>query len=197
MKKPDAPPLDDAGVAVSEALAHALVPAERRPPQLLRERILGSIARPRLRYAPFYGALRELFDLNDSELGNVFERAEDPGEWMTAPMPGTSLLHLRGGPRRAGADNGLLRLRAGTAFPEHRHLGSERVVVLEGGYRETPSGRVFRAGDVHEMGADSTHSYVALPERDLLFAVSLVEGVDVVGYGKLTASAPPTAGSPR
>ena len=57
--------------------------------------------------------------------------------------------------------------------------------MLEGGYRDVPTGRVFRAGDGHEMSGGSAHSYVALEERDLLFAVSLVGGVDVDGYGKL------------
>ena len=178
-------PFDDLEARVNEALAEALSPPLKRAPQMLRGRLLGSIARPRLRYAPFFGALGELFDLNDSELASVFERADDPREWVESPVAGTSLLHFRGGPRAAEADNGLVRIRAGLAFPSHRHLGQERVLVLEGGYRDAPTGRVFRAGDWHEMEAGTAHAYVALEERDLLLAASLVGGVEVDGYGKL------------
>jgi quercetin dioxygenase-like cupin family protein len=174
-------PFDDADDALSDALAQALLPARRTPPQLLRERLLGTIARPRLRYAPFYDALQVLFDLNDSELSNIFERAESRSEWLAAPIPGVWLLHLQGGPRAAGADSGLVRIRAGAVFPEHRHRGVERALVLEGGYRDMPSGRVFRAGDAHEMAAGSAHFYVASEERDLLLAVSVVGGVEVGG----------------
>jgi hypothetical protein len=38
------------------------------------------------------------------------------------------------------------------------------------------------------MPAGSQHSYVALPERELFTAVSLVAGVDVEGIGPLTVA---------
>jgi quercetin dioxygenase-like cupin family protein len=194
MKKPSFPELpefardavtDDA--RLTDTLA-ALSPPPKAPPQLLRERLLSTIMRPRLRFAPLFGALADLFDLGDSDLASIFERAADERAWTKAPIPGTKLLHLTGGPRVAGADNGLVRLSAGARFPMHRHLGTERVLVLEGGYRDEQSGRVYQAGDVHEMPAGSSHSYVALPDRDLLFAVSLVSGVDVEGFGTLSPS---------
>jgi quercetin dioxygenase-like cupin family protein len=175
----------DAGLA--DALA-ALCPPPKVPPQLLRERLLATAMRPRLRYAPLFGALSELFDLGDSDLASIFERAADAGAWAKSPIPGTELLHLVGGPRVAGADNGLVRLRAGARFPMHRHLGSERVLVLEGGYEDEQSGRSYQPGDVHHMPAGSSHAYRALPGRDLLFAVSVVEGVDVEGFGILSPS---------
>jgi quercetin dioxygenase-like cupin family protein len=168
-----------------------LGPPPKAPPQLLRERLLATIARPRLRFAPLFGALSELFDLADADLASIFERAARPEEWVAAPIPGTRLLHVVGGPRVAHADNGLVKLRAGARFPRHRHLGSERVLVLEGAYRDEASGRVYQAGDLHEMAEGTEHAYSALGERDLLFAVSLVCGVDVEGYGALT---PATAG---
>jgi quercetin dioxygenase-like cupin family protein len=156
------------------------------PPQLLRERLLSTIARPRLRYAPLFGALSELFDLGDAALAELFERAESPSQWSASPVPASELLHLTGGPRVAGADNGLVRLQAGARFPMHRHLGLERVLVLRGGYRDEPSGRVYGPGDLHEMSPDSSHAYTALPERELVLAVSVVSGVEVDGFGKLS-----------
>ena len=167
-----------------DALAE-LVPPGKEPPQLLRQKLLNSAARPRLRYAPLFGELTKLFDLGDLDLAALFERAESASEWVTAPIPGVSLLHLQGGPRVAHADNGLVRLAPGARFPTHRHLGGERVLVLAGGYVDEPSGRVYTAGDWHELSEGSSHAYTALPEQELLIAVSLEGGVDVDGFGKL------------
>jgi len=44
-------------------------------------------------------------------------------------------------------------------------------------------------GDLHEMQAATSHAYVALSERELLFAVSVVAGVDVDGFGTLSPAA--------
>lgn len=170
--------------ALTELAAHA-----SPPPQLLKERLLSTIARPRLRFAPLFGALSELFDLADSALAELFERAADVRSWTAAQVPLTELLHLPGGPRVAGADNGLVRIQAGARFPMHRHLGPERVLVLEGGYRDEQSGQVYLPGDWQEMAAGTSHAYVVLPERALLTAVSVVSGVDVEGFGTLTPSA--------
>jgi quercetin dioxygenase-like cupin family protein len=157
----------------------------KAPPQRLRERLLASVAQPRLRYAPLYGQLTELFDLPDAELSNLFAMASTQA-WVTAPITGVELFHLQGGPRAFAADNGLVRIRAGARFPQHRHLGAERVLVLEGGYTDEQSGHVYHAGDLHEMVEGSSHAYTALGERDLVLAVSVVRGVDVEGYGPLT-----------
>ena len=171
--------------ALSEALSELAPPAEA-PPQPLRERLLATVARPRLRFAPLFGALAELFDLSDTDLAGLFERAASEGDWLISAVPGTQLFHLQGGPRVATADNGLVRLEAGTRFPTHRHRGRERVLVLAGGYREEPSGRLYLPGDWQEMPAGTTHAYRALPEQSLLIAVSLVAGVDVEGFGMLS-----------
>lgn len=176
---------DGNGARLRDAFAE-LVPRPSAPPQLLRERLLATVARPRLRYAPLYGSLSQLFDLSETELANLFEHAASEDAWITAPIPGTELLHLIGGPRVAHADNGLVRIVAGTRFPLHRHLGPERVLVLDGAYRDEHSGQVYRAGDLHEMPEGSQHAYTALGERDLLLAVSVVRGVDVEGYGALS-----------
>jgi len=60
---------------------------------------------------------------------------------------------------------------------------------LEGGYRDEPSGLLYLPGDRQEMLSGSSHTFVALPERELLFAVSVVTGVDVEGFGTLSPSA--------
>ncbi len=183
----------EAGLVDGEAtLARALTELAANaspPPQLLKERLLATIARPRLRFAPLFGALFELFDLGDSALADLFERAADARIWTHSAVPATELLHLEGGPRVATADNGLVRIQAGARFPMHTHLGFERVLVLEGCYRDEQSGRVYQPGDWQEMAAGTSHAFVALPERALLTAVSVVCGVDVEGFGTLSPSA--------
>jgi quercetin dioxygenase-like cupin family protein len=171
-----------------EALSH-LTPPAKAPPQLLRERLLATVARPRLRFAPLFGALSALFDLGDIDLAGLFERAASPSAWVETPIPGARLIHVEGGPRVAGADNGLVLIAAGGRFPMHRHLGVERVLVLDGGYHDAPGGRRYLPGDLQEMPAGSSHEVAALPERSLLFAVSVVTGVDVEGFGTLSPSA--------
>jgi quercetin dioxygenase-like cupin family protein len=184
----DAQPDDDR--LLREALTQ-LVPPAKAPPQLLRERLLATVTRPRLRFAPLFGALSELFDLGDTDLAGLFEHAASPAAWTETPIAGARLIHVAGGPRVAGADNGLVLIAAGGRFPRHRHLGVERVLVLDGGYRDAPGGRLYLPGDRQEMPAESSHEVVALPERDLLFAVSVITGVDVEGFGTLS----PRAGS--
>jgi hypothetical protein len=180
--------LGGSDAALARALAE-LGAAPSAPPQLLRERLLANVARPRLRYAPLFGALAELFDLNDSALADLFERAADPSEWTPARVPATELFHLEGGPRVQAADNGLVRIQAGARFPMHRHVGPERVLVLQGSYREEPGGRVYGPSDRHEMATGSSHAYLALPGQTLLLAVSVVAGVEVEGLGTLTPGA--------
>ena len=171
-----------------EALSQ-LAPPAKAPPQLLRERLLATVTRPRLRFAPLFGALSELFDLNDTDLAGLFEHAASPAAWVETPIAGARLIHVEGGPRVAAADNGLMLIAAGMRFPMHRHLGEERVLVLEGGYRDRADGRLYLPGDMQEMPAGSSHEVAALAERDLLFAVSVVAGVHVEGLGTLSPSA--------
>jgi len=180
---------DDRGSRADPQLLDALTslgPRSTIPSAGLRARLLAEIVTPRRRFAPLFDALTELFDLGDEALAAVFERAASASEWRSSPVPQTRLLHLAGGPRAAGADNGLVRLAAGATFPLHTHLGQERVLVLDGGYKDEQSGRLYLAGDLHEMPAGSAHAYTALPARELLLAVSVVAGVEVEGLGILT-----------
>lgn len=170
-----------------EELAELAAPG-KEPPQLLRQKLLANVMRPRLRYAPLFGKLSRLFDWGDLELAALFERAAQAEAWVPAPIPGVQLLHFTGGPRAAGADNGLVRLAAGTRFPAHRHLGRERALVLEGAYRDEQDGRLYVAGDLHEMIEGSAHAYVVTDDGPALLAVSLVGGVEVEGYGTLSPS---------
>ncbi|MFZ5890373.1 MAG: cupin domain-containing protein [Myxococcota bacterium] len=181
MKKPtDA--LDEAMLAGEDAgelvasLARTLTP--RPPSSNVRERLLAAVASPALRWAPLFGKLGALFDLPDAELTRMAERAALASEWQSVPLPGVELFHLQGGPLLAGADAGLVRVQAGIHFPEHRHLGEERVLILEGEARES-DGTLRRPGDIVVMPPDSSHDFVVLPGKPLVYALVLFGPVEI------------------
>jgi hypothetical protein len=158
---------------VGAALGRASAPASSR------DRLLAAVRRPPVRYAPLYDRLMGLFDLDEPALIAHLERSNDPAAWEPF-LPGVHAFHFRPGPRVSEADAGLVRVEAGVTFPGHRHLGPERVLLLEGSYRDS-TGVVYQAGDVHEMAKDSRHSYQVSPDSPVVIAVVLYGGVEILG----------------
>jgi len=169
---------------LSELLASlsALEPAESDSAGLARgrARLLATVADGTERYAPLFGKLTQFFDLNVAALRAVFARAEKDSEWQQGPLPWVSLFHLEGGPAVAGLDTGLVRLKKGMPFPRHRHVGPERVLVLEGGYFDHEQ-RWYGPGDLHVMEDGTEHALQIGHEQDLLLAVILVADIEVLG----------------
>lgn len=169
--------LPDGGVpegdlsALEEALHRVAESApEVAPPAALRERLLASAAAADQRFAPFAQRVAELFDVGLERAGDYLSKLLDPAAWEEALGEGIALVHLEGGLATAGADVGFVRVAPGQSFPEHRHEGGERVLVVQGGYRDS-SGVTVRAGERMDSPPGSSHSFVALPGDDLLFAV--------------------------
>ena len=157
--------------ALEEALHRVADSAELIPsPPTLRARLLASAAGPDQRFAPFGQRLAELFDIGLKRADEYLSKLLDPDSWEEAIGEGIALVHLEGGVATAGADVGFVRVAAGQSFPEHRHDGGEQVLVLRGGYRDS-SGAIVQAGEQTSSPPGSTHSFVALPGEDLLFAV--------------------------
>ena len=65
-------------------------------------------------------------------------------------------------------------------FPPHRHTGSERVLILEGSYRDHEQ-RYFGPGDSHDMTEGTEHALQMSAEEDVLLAVILSGEIQVVG----------------
>ena len=131
------------------------------------------------RFAPFFGKLSNFFDLSVEALRDVFARAERESEWQPGPLPWVSLFHFAGGPALAGLDTGFVRLKKGMPFPPHRHLGSERVLILEGSYRDHEQ-RSYGPGDFHDMAEGTEHSLQMSADEDVLLAVILTGEIEVV-----------------
>jgi hypothetical protein len=154
-----------------------------------RARLLAAVAEspePRFgyleasRFAPLFAKLSQFFDLSPGALRAVLTRAERDSEWQPGPLPWVSLFHLDAGPALAGLDTGLVRLKKGMPFPRHRHVGPERVLLLEGGYFDNDQ-RWYGPGDLHLMADGSEHSLQIGDEQDLLLAVILVADIEVLG----------------
>jgi len=169
----------DAIAEALSALAVAAAPATpAAPPPALRARLLAS-ARGPARFAPFIDRLARLIDLAAEQARALLASIDRPDAWLPSPAPNVRLIHLPGGPAVAGLDIGFVRVAAGTDFPPHRHLGDERVLVLQGSYRDS-GGATVRAGDQVHMPAGSEHHFSADPERDLIYAV-VFGGIEIGG----------------
>jgi hypothetical protein len=147
-----------------------------------RARLLAAVsgAQEASRFAPLFAKLSQFFDLNAAALRAVFARAELESEWHPGPLPWVSLFHLDAGPSLAGLDTGLVRLKKGMPFPRHRHVGPERVLVLDGGYFDHEQ-RWYGPGDLHIMADGTEHSLQLNAEQDTLLAVILAADIEVLG----------------
>lgn len=93
--------------------------------------------------------------------------------WKSTAWPGIRL-HFLGA--EASANRAvLIAMDAGCAYPRHRHLGDEEVLVLAGSYRDAAG--EYRAGQYLLNPAGSIHAAVAGPAGALLFA-RVPEGIE-------------------
>jgi quercetin dioxygenase-like cupin family protein len=171
-------PSRDADEAVEALTRTAETLAPVAPPASLRARLLATVASVE-RFAPFLEDLQRLFELPAESLRRLLARIDSVGNtgpaWeqslLGVPLLGAELFHFAVGPKLAatGAAGGVVRIRAGVFFPQHRHHGNETTYVLEGGY--CVDGRVLGPGSVIEMTAGSEHDYQSAPGRDLVLMV--------------------------
>jgi hypothetical protein len=145
-----------------------------------RARLLDAVAESGERFAPLFDKLTKFFDLSVDALRDVFVRAGRESEWEQGPLPWVSLLHFAGGPALAGLDTGFVKLKKGMPFPPHRHMGSERVLILAGSYQDHEQ-RYFGPGDFHDMSEGTEHSLQMSADEDVLLAVILTGEIQVVG----------------
>lgn len=156
------------------ALSRAL-PPQPAPPGL-RARLLAAVAAPEHRFGPFAARLARLIDVAHDRARALLTDLARPDIWQPF-LPAVDLVHLPGGPAVAGADVGFVRLAAGATFPMHRHLGDERVLILQGAFKDS-DGTTHHAGAELHQPPGSSHSFTALPGPDLIYAV-VVFGVEI------------------
>lgn len=166
----------DAAEALS-SLAVALPPVT--PPPSLRARLMASVRGP-ARYAPFIDRLARMVDLATDRVQTLLASLARPDVWQPSPGPNIHLVHFDGGPAVATADVGFVKVAAGTPFPDHRHIGDETVLVLQGSFSDS-GGATVRAGEIFKMPQDSSHSFTAGPDEDLVYAAVVFGGIEIPG----------------
>ena len=156
----------------------ALAAAPVRPSASLRERLLEA-TRTETAFAGYVDRLCELLDLGVDRVREILGEVDrvDTDAWEDSRTPGMRLLHFDGGPRVAEADCGLVHFVPGEEFPHHRHVGDEWSLILQGAVQEH-DGRVSLPGDVLHRPAGSVHSFRAVGDEPLVFAVVVFEGIE-------------------
>lgn len=132
----------------------------------------------------FLGRLARFFDVTRARARELLELVARPGDWAAGPGEGILLFHVDVGPAIPQGAAGLVRVAAGRRFPWHRHVGDERVLVLEGGFQDE-DGRIYRAGEEALMAAGSDHFFTALPDEDCVFAAQVTGGIEFEGGGAI------------
>jgi len=164
--------------SLANAAADAVAPQAAAAPAAPRARLLATVAGVD-RFAPFFADLTRLFELPVEVVRALLARIDQPGAgWAgwdrrigRVALESSELFHFAVGPTLAasGAAGGVLRVRAGDAFPAHHHDGDETTYVLEGACLS--DGRTYGPGSVIEMERGTAHGFSAAPERDLVVMV--------------------------
>lgn len=147
-------------------------------PAGMREAILAS-ARTEGRHERFARDVARLLDVDEGRARELLDGIDRSESWVAGPLPDVSLYHLEGGPQVADAITGFVRLPQNAIFPEHRHLGDEAVLVVQGSFVDGVSGAIHRPGDVVHMPAGSAHDFRARPGPALVYLVVVRDGVQI------------------
>ncbi|MDX2052923.1 MAG: cupin domain-containing protein [Polyangiaceae bacterium] len=134
------------------------------PSDAVLARLMAQVEELPHRYAPFLPRIATLLELDEAAAEKLLSGAAEASAWRFGGLPGLRTFDVTGGPSLGAAQTFFIRFAPGARLPEHRHEGREQVLILEGGYREY-SGKVYEAGDLHEMAAGSTHGFVVFPNE--------------------------------
>jgi quercetin dioxygenase-like cupin family protein len=167
---------DDLDPAILEALAAGL-PAAPGPLDTLRQRIFARAGGPE-RFLPFLDRMMTLFDLPESETQAHLHSVDDDDAWEEL-LPGVRFRDFEAGAAAGDAHGGLVRLPPGASFPHHRHVGEERMLILQGVVVDD-QGRQYRAGDTIVSSDGSGHELRNTGDTEAIYA-ALVVAIEFVG----------------
>lgn len=111
------------------------------------------------------------------------------GDWKKTRYPGVSIRFLRTD-KMTGDSTALIRMDAGSGYPQHRHVGDEEILVLAGGYRD--HGGVYRAGDYHCHKGGTVHHPIALEGGPCILYAVAHGGIELFEKGGPADAAKPT-----
>jgi putative transcriptional regulator len=160
-----------------EAIARA-VPAAPAPSGL-RSRIVASAARGG-RFGVFADRIARLFDIDVDEARRLLVKAEDPKSFGPGPIPNTTWLFVKPGPKLPGALAAIGRLEPGARVPDHGHGSDETTLVLEGGFAEDGGVEVWRGDELYK-GPGTEHTFQVIGDQPCVAAVIAPGGVKFRG----------------
>lgn len=166
--------------AVLDQEASLLAGPEARPlPKVARERLLAD-ATTLARFEQFADDVASLMDVSVAKANDWLSRLDEPDVWSETAIGAVKLFHLEGGPAVENAVTGFVRLAPNTEFPEHTHLGVERMLVVQGRLRDE-AGDVHGPGSLIERPAGMTHVVWAERGVPLVYLSVVQEGVEIFG----------------
>jgi putative transcriptional regulator len=113
------------------------------------------------RFEHLLDRVAELYDLSLNDARNVLSSIDKASSWATELAQGVWLCPVTAGPKVKDAFTVLVKVEPGGVFPTHTHGGRERVLILEGGYRDV-SGVEYWRGELDEREQGTSHSFVGL-----------------------------------
>lgn len=160
------------------AMGSAAAPVEPTP--ALRDRMLFDASRSN-RFQRLVEEAARITGLDAQQMSELLLRVDDPSSWKKTALESIWTFPLQGGPELPGAIVGFIKIKPGSRFPEHGHLGPETVLILQGSCLDTFSKRVARRGEVVEMAEGTHHEVVALPGPDFIYLAVARGGISVRG----------------
>ena len=188
MKKPNRTAQDNFFSDVTEtdsefgdAFVHLAEQLEPSAPSAdLGSMILASL--PGQRFDRFAKDVTTLLDIDEDQALALLEGIDKSSNWSQGPVPGMTLYHVEGGPKVERAITGFTKIIAGGGFPEHKHLGVEHVLVIQGYFIDDVSGEKYGPGDLVVMEPNTRHSFRVLENGpDLTYLVVVQEGIELNG----------------
>ena len=161
-----------------EAIIDSLVPLN--PPADLTKKVLGTLSQRR--FERFADDVADLLDIDAEQAQKLLDGVDQDENWSAGPVEGMTLYHVEGGPKVDRAITGFTRIEAGGGFPEHKHLGKESILILQGYFKDTVTGVVHGPGEVVHMEPDTSHGFELLEGGTrLTYLVVVQEGVELGG----------------
>lgn len=132
------------------------------------------------RLGRFAQTVASMIDVNLEAARTLLNGIDSTLPWGAEPgMDGIATLWVDGGPSVQGCVRGFVRLPAGAEFPEHDHLGTEEILVLQG-HMLMSTGEVVGPGERHRGDPGKPHAFSAMAGGgDLLYFAVVKEGITI------------------
>jgi ChrR Cupin-like domain len=159
----------------SEAIGSAIAPVA--PPPEVVARLMASVGGGR--FEAFATRMARMFDVTLDRGRELLALIERPASWIPQALPGILFVDFEGGPSVAAADCGFVRLKPGTIFPPHTHLGEEMTTILSGRIRDLANDQVLGPGEDYVRPEGSSHYLVCIGDEDCIYASRATNGISL------------------